>query len=453
MSNNQKKSKKNNTNKPQTAKKANTEVKEKEEVKVEVEEVKATPKKEEKKVAKNETKKEEKKETKKEEKKVEEVKEVKKDEEKKAEVKISKVNTDKVVIFSIVGFCILVALGVFFFVFYKSNYEAVVDTDYGMVNKNEYTVYYKMFAPMLEYYGYQSTQIPSVIANKAGTDKIILAKAKEANVTLSDEDKAAIDKVFSDKDQISTWQQSGINIAILRKLYEEDYIITAYINKLAEDASDEDILKYIKETYGENADLYEYNTRHILLKTTTTGEDGTSSKMSDEQKATVFAKAQSILARALAGEDFATLAKENSEDGTASDGGAFTFYDGDSIYEEYEKASKSLEAGQVYAQIVETDAGYHIIKLDSKVENGRAKSSTIRSSYANEEVNNLSTSEKIDIKTDVLNKLVETITGVATTTDTDDSTSDTDDSTDVSTQSTDSTTQESTQEETPVVTE
>lgn len=443
MSNNQKKSKKNNTNKPQTAKKTNTEVKEKEEVKVE--EVKATPKKEEKKV--------EKKETKKEEKKVEELKEVKKDEEKKAEVKISKVNTDKVVIFSIVGFCILVALGVFFFVFYKSNYEAVVDTDYGMVNKNEYTVYYKMFAPMLEYYGYQSTQIPSVIANKAGTDKIILAKAKEANITLSDEDKAAIDKVFSDKDQISTWQQSGINISILRKLYEEDYIITAYINKLAEDASDEDILKYIKETYGENADLYEYNTRHILLKTTTTGEDGTSSKMSDEQKATVFAKAQGLLARALAGEDFATLAKENSEDGTASDGGAFTFYDGDSIYEEYEKASKSLEAGQVYAQIVETDAGYHIIKLDSKVENGRSKSSTIRSSYANEKVNNLSTSEKIDIKTDVLNKLIETITGVATTTDTDDSTSDVTDSTDASTQSTDSTTQESTQEETPVVTE
>lgn len=443
MSNNQKKSKKNNTNKPQTAKKTNTEVKEKEEVKVE--EVKATPKKEEKKV--------EKKETKKEEKKVEELKEVKKDEEKKAEVKISKVNTDKVVIFSIVGFCILVALGVFFFVFYKSNYEAVVDTDYGMVNKNEYTVYYKMFAPMLEYYGYQSTQIPSVIANKAGTDKIILAKAKEANITLSDEDKAAIDKVFSDKDQISTWQQSGINISILRKLYEEDYIITAYINKLAEDASDEDILKYIKETYGENADLYEYNTRHILLKTTTTGEDGTSSKMSDEQKATVFAKAQDLLARALAGEDFATLAKENSEDGTASDGGAFTFYDGDSIYEEYEKASKSLEAGQVYAQIVETDAGYHIIKLDSKVENGRSKSSTIRSSYANEKVNNLSTSEKIDIKTDVLNKLIETITGVATTTDTDDSASDATDSTDASTQSTDSTTQESTQEETPVVTE
>lgn len=451
MSNNQKKSKKNNTNKPQTAKKTNTEVKEKEEVKVE--EVKATPKKEEKKVVKNETKKVEKKETKKEEKKVEELKEVKKDEEKKAEVKISKINTDKVVIFSIVGFCILVALGVFFFVFYKSNYEAVVDTDYGMVNKNEYTVYYKMFAPMLEYYGYQSTQIPSVIANKAGTDKIILAKAKEANVTLSDEDKAAIDKVFSDKDQISTWQQSGINISILRKLYEEDYIITAYINKLAEDASDEDILKYIKETYGENADLYEYNTRHILLKTTTTGEDGTSSKMSDEQKTTVFAKAQGLLARALAGEDFATLAKENSEDGTASDGGAFTFYDGDSIYEEYEKASKSLEAGQVYAQIVETDAGYHIIKLDSKVENGRSKSSTIRSSYANEKVNNLSTSEKIDIKTDVLNKLIETITGVATTTDTDNSTSDTDDSTDASTQSTDSTTQESTQEETPVVTE
>lgn len=328
--------------------------------------------------------------------------------------KIKNVSTDKVVIFTIVGICVLIALAVFGFVFYKSNYEGVVSTKYGVVTKAEYTVYYKMFAPMLEYYGYTVSQIPEVIANKAGTDKVILKKAEEAGVTLSAEDAAAVEEVFSDKDQISTWQQSGINITILRKLYEEDYIISAYIEKMAQDATSEQMLEYLKSTYGDEADLYGYNTRHILIKTTTTDESGASAAMSDADKATALSKAQGLLARAQAGEDFATLATENSEDtGTATNGGVFTFCDGDSVLEQYKTAAKTLSDGQIYSQVVETSAGYHIIKMDSKTENGRVNSQTERNYYANEIINNYSTTEDIEIKTDVLNRLIESITGKA----------------------------------------
>ena len=341
---------------------------------------------------------------------------VKKEEPKKVEVKkvkVSSVSTDKVVIFIIVGACVLIALLVFGFVFYKSNYEAVVKTEYGIVNKSEYTVYYKMFAPMLQYYGYTTSQIPEVIANKAGTDKVILAKAKELGVTLRSEDAAEIEEVFSDSDQVTKWKESGINIAILRKLYEEDYIISAYIEKLAENATTEEMINYLKSTYGDDADMYEYNTSHMLIKTTKTDESGNSTAMSDTEKASALSKAQALLARVNSGEDFATLAKENSEDtGTAAEGGKFTFYDGDSVLEEYKKAALSLSDGQIYNGIVETKAGYHIIKLDSKVENGRANSSSERKYYANEIVNKYSATEKIDINTDVLNKLIETITGV-----------------------------------------
>ena len=322
-------------------------------------------------------------------------------------------SSDKVVIFIIVGVCVLIALLVFGFVFYKSNYESVVKTKYGSVNKAEYTVYYKMFAPLLEYYGYSESDIPEVIAKKAGTDKVILAKAKEARVTLSDEDKEEINKAFNDKDQVESWKSSGINTAILRKLYEEDYIISNYIEKLAEDATDEEMLEYLKNTYGETADLYEYNTRHILIKTTKTSEDGSSSvELSDEEKASAHQKALDLLNRVKAGEDFATLARENSEDTlTAVNDGKFTFYDGDSIFEEYKNAALSLTEGGVYDGLVETSAGYHIIKLESKVENGKVNSKTERNYYANEIVNDLSTTEDIDINTDILLALVESITG------------------------------------------
>lgn len=353
--------------------------------------------------------------------------EVRKDEVKK--VKVSNTSADKVVIFIIVGACILIALLVFGFVFYKSNYEAVVKTDYGIVSKSEYTVYYKMFAPMLQYYGYTTSQIPEVIANKAGTDKVILAKAKEMGVTLKTEDAEEIEEVFSDSEQITTWKESGINIAILKELYEEDYIISAYIEKLAETATSEEVLSYLKSTYGDEADMNEYNTSHILIKTTKTDDSGNSTTMSDTEKAEAYQKAQALLVRVNSGEDFATVAKENSEDtGTAQDGGKFTFYDGDSVLEEYKKAAQSLTDGQIYNGIVETTAGYHIIKLDSKVENGRANSSSERTYYANDVVNEYSITETIDINTDVLNKLVESITGTKVEDSTeDDSLTDTDD--------------------------
>lgn len=327
--------------------------------------------------------------------------------------KANKPTSDKVVIFIIVGICVLISLLVFGFVFYKSNYESVVTTKNGNVNKAEFTVYYKMFAPMLEYYGYSVSDIPNVIAKKAGTDKLILKKAAEAGVILSEENAKEIEEVFSDEEQLNTWKQSGINTVILRKLYEEDYIISAYINKLAEDATDEEMLEYLKNTYGDTADLYEYNTSHILLKTTKTDDSGSSVAMSDAEKATVLAKAQGLLSRAQNGEDFATLAKENSEDtGTATEGGKFTFYDGDSVLEEYMTASKTLTDGQIYGAVVETSAGYHIIKMDSKVQNGKVNSENERSYYANELVNNLSSEDDIKIKTEVLNKVIKEITGV-----------------------------------------
>ena len=77
------------------------------------------------------------------------------------------------------------------------------------------------------------------------------------------------------------------------------------------------------------------------------------------------AKAQDILKRALAGEDFATLAKENSEDpGSKDNGGVYDFQKKGTFVPEYEDVifNKGLKDGEIYPQLVETDYGWHIIK-------------------------------------------------------------------------------------------
>ncbi len=74
-------------------------------------------------------------------------------------------------------------------------------------------------------------------------------------------------------------------------------------------------------------------------------------------------KAQGLLKKALAGNDFATLAKENSEDSSASSGGDLGFVKRGMFVTEFDNVIfDKMESPGVYNQLVQTTFGYHIIK-------------------------------------------------------------------------------------------
>lgn len=319
-------------------------------------------------------------------------------------------NRDTKIIVGIVLSVIIVALGIFGFYFYKLNTDTVATYDGGKVTAAEYEVYYKTFAPMLEYYGYPASIIPEQIVNKATLDKIIVEMAEKEGVKISDENKKAVEDVFNDKEQLAAFTEQGIDIGRMKKLYLNDYLISAYLEKLQNDASDEDVVAYIKSINEENEqlDMNQYNTSHILLKTSSS--DGNT--LSDEEKAKKKEEAEKILQRVKSGEDFATVAKEVSEDtGTKENGGQYTMYADGNTMEQYEKAVKTLKEGEIYAEVVETEAGYHVIKLDSKVENGRAKNETEREEYIDSKINSLAEEKHLNVDKEALNLLIEKITG------------------------------------------
>jgi hypothetical protein len=88
------------------------------------------------------------------------------------------------------------------------------------------------------------------------------------------------------------------------------------------------------------------------------------------------ATAEMVLQRAKAGEDFARLAKEFSEDRpTKNKGGLYDSYEiGAGLWAEVEAAALSLQPGQIFDKLVETKDGYHIVQLVdktvTKAENG-----------------------------------------------------------------------------------
>jgi peptidyl-prolyl cis-trans isomerase D len=94
--------------------------------------------------------------------------------------------------------------------------------------------------------------------------------------------------------------------------------------------------------------------RHILLTVSDPKDD-----------AAVKARAEAILKRAQAGEDFAKLAKENSQDpGSAAQGGDLGFSERKAFVPAFADAAFGMKEGEITGP-VKTQFGYHILKLEA----------------------------------------------------------------------------------------
>ena len=72
-----------------------------------------------------------------------------------------------------------------------------------------------------------------------------------------------------------------------------------------------------------------------------------------------------------------------------------------------------MQVGDVV--LVESSYGYHVIKLTSITENGRAKNEYDRENYVNDNINKISTEKNFKVNSDNLKKVVEQITGKSST--------------------------------------
>ncbi|MCR4746536.1 MAG: peptidylprolyl isomerase, partial [Lachnospiraceae bacterium] len=99
--------------------------------------------------------------------------------------------------------------------------------------------------------------------------------------------------------------------------------------------------------------------KHILFKTYTVSADGSTRQFSDEEKKSVYERAEAVLEKIQSGADFDSVAEKYNEDTESG----YTFGKGQ-MPESFEEAAFNLGTDEV-SGIIETDFGYHIIKCVS----------------------------------------------------------------------------------------
>lgn len=216
-----------------------------------------------------------------------------------------------------------------------------------------------------------------IVLNSLKEVKVQYAKAKEAGVALTKEDTGIIDsyiksniiEVFGQGNKIkanSAFEEMyNLSIDEFRNIQLENFTISKYWSEeITEEKANVDTY-YVKnpEWYKEDTQFRAGSeeavwARHILIMF---GKDA-----SQEDKDAAKKKAEELIEKIKAGEDFATLAKEHSGDpGSSGKGGEYLFGKG-RMYADFEKAAFSLEPGQFTEIPVLTESGYHIIKLEEK---------------------------------------------------------------------------------------
>ncbi len=165
----------------------------------------------------------------------------------------------------------------------------------------------------------------------------------------------------SDQEFQKVLKERGIEVKDLKEDVKKGISINAYLeknvfSKLSPVTEDEK-----KQEYDTNKDKLnvpdEVKASHILIKV--------DEKATPEEKQKAKEKIEALRTRAMSGEDFAKLAKENSEDGSASNGGDLNYFRKGQMVKPFEDAAFGLEKDQI-SPVVETQFGYHVIKVTDK---------------------------------------------------------------------------------------
>ncbi len=151
-------------------------------------------------------------------------------------------------------------------------------------------------------------------------------------------------------------QAKQMGITVTNKEVDDQF------NQLVQNAGGLDKVKAtLDKLYGWSVDDFKQKIRDSLLQQKVGNKITTDESLNAPSKA----QAEDILKQLQGGADFATLAKQYSQDGSAANGGDLGLFSKGQLDPDFEAAAFALQPGQT-SGIVKTQYGYHIIKVTDK---------------------------------------------------------------------------------------
>lgn len=198
---------------------------------------------------------------------------------------------------------------------------------------------------------------------------LMYQKSREEGITL---EKDAVDNEFekikaqySDEKSFKEFlEQNNVSEEIIRIQIVRGMTIQKFLKQQFIDTTTIDDTE-VKSFYDNNPNQFKrpeaVNVSHIIIKV-----DPEADK---DQRKTAKDTLEKIAGQIKSGEDFSALAKEYSQGPSSENGGHLGFIQRGQTLKQFEEAAFALEPGNV-SDIVETEAGYHLIKVTDRQREG-----------------------------------------------------------------------------------
>lgn len=247
-----------------------------------------------------------------------------------------------------------------------STYALIVTSDYGADTltaaafRQQFNRFVQQFPPLAADVQ-QSRELRRMIAESFVFQHVLKGEAEQAGI---EADTALVAEQF---EQIRSQfpNAEAFEEVLAAQGITEDELRTSIREQVRQQAVQDEILAAATPPSEEEMEAYrqeqaeQVRAQHILFMV---GPEAT-----EAEQAEVEARAEAVLDSIKSGADFAEMARRHSEDGSASTGGDLNYFSHGDMVPPFEEAAFALQdSGDVTEELVETQFGYHIIRLTGR---------------------------------------------------------------------------------------
>ncbi|MGC9311567.1 MAG: peptidylprolyl isomerase [Sediminispirochaetaceae bacterium] len=215
--------------------------------------------------------------------------------------------------------------------------------------------------------GPQLEQLKQAVLESLIDDELMYQIALEEGYTPSEEEiENAVESTKGQFENEEAYQnalkQEGMNEEQLRetlteKLTRDKYEQEKFIDTVSIDTGE--ARTFYEENPQQFTQPFQFRSSHILVQV---AQDAT-----EEEKKAAMEKIEAARTRIEGGEEFSEVARDVSEGPSSANGGDLDYHQKGEFVPEFEEAALALEIGDI-SDVVETQFGYHIIKLTDRKE-------------------------------------------------------------------------------------